>query len=428
MNAKLTKLYAKSDSLMARIEELQAKETLTEAEDLELTNAINDCTKVEDDISREVKADKLREVRNQPENSPWRPGNRQIASNGITKDFKDFGEQLTAVYKAAVPGGKVDDRLNIKAAASGANESVPSDGGFLVQQDFIQQLLEDTYTTGKLVNRTQKIPISPNSNGVKINGVDEKSRANGSRYGGIQVYTEAEADLHTGSKPKFRQIELNLHKVTGLFYATDELLQDASALSAWIMNLFPLEFGFKIDDLLIRGTGAGECQGILNSGALITIDAEKGQAAKTIVTDNILKMVARCNARNPVWYINRNTIPQLFQLGITKGATFIPIYIPAGGISGKPYATLWGFPVEEIEQCDTLGTKGDILLADFGEYDFIDKGGIDSAVSIHVRFLYDEQVFRFIYRCDGQTVRSTPLTPFKGEDTLSSFVALATRS
>jgi HK97 family phage major capsid protein len=51
------------------------------------------------------------------------------------KGFRNLGEQLMAVYRSASPGGSIDARLSTRAA-SGLNESNPSDGGFLVQQDF----------------------------------------------------------------------------------------------------------------------------------------------------------------------------------------------------------------------------------------------------------------------------------------------------
>lgn len=44
-----------------------------------------------------------------------------------------------------------------------------------------------------------------------------------------------------------------------------------------------------------------------------------------------------------------------------------------------------------------------------GSICFVDKGGVSQASSIHVRFLYDEQVFRFIYRVDGQPIWNTKL-------------------
>ena len=48
-------------------------------------------------------------------------------------------------------------------------------------------------------------------------------------------------------------------------------------------------------------------------------------------------------------------------------------------------------------------------------------------VSIHVRFLYDEQVYRFIYKIDGAPYRNKPITPHKVANSLSQFVTLANR-
>jgi len=129
------------------------------------------------------------------------------------------------------------------------------------------------------------------------------------------------------------------------------------------------------------------------------------------------------------WYINQNTYPQLFQMSHAVGLGGIPVFLPPGGLSVAPYGALFGRPVTPIEQCSTLGTLGDIIFADFRNgYIIAEKGGIQTDVSIHVQFLYDEQIFRFVLRLDGQTVRATPLTPFKGSETLSHFVALATRA
>ena len=102
--------------------------------------------------------------------------------------------------------------------------------------------------------------------------------------------------------------------------------------------------------------------------------------------------------------------------------------VPAGGLSEKPYATLFGRPVLPLEQCSAIGEVGDIVLADLGQYLMIDKGGVKQAQSIHVRFIYDESVFRFIYRCDGQPIWNKALTPYKGSASVSPFVALAKRN
>lgn len=369
------------------------------------------------------RAEKLLAI--EPEDcSTEKPEVKPTPAKDNEKRFASFGEQLMAAYRAAMPGGKVDERLSTRAA-SGLNESTPSDGGFLVQQDFVTELLKRTYETGILASKVKKIPISTNANGMKINAIDEDSRANGSRWGGVQTYWEGEADEITASKPKFRQMELSLKKLTGLCYATDELLQDAAALEAVIRQAFAEEFGFKIDDAILSGSGEGEPLGILNSGAIVTVAKEASQT-DIITVENLIKMWNRLWSRsraNAVWYINQELEPYLYTLKIGDK----PVYIPAGGLSEKPYGTLFGRPVVPIEQCSAAGEVGDIILADIGQYLLIDKGGVKSASSIHVRFLYDENVFRFIYRVDGKPIWTKPLTPYKGSATVSPFVTLAKR-
>ena len=343
--------------------------------------------------------------------------------------FGSVGENLMAVKVAMSPGGHADPRLfNV---ASGANETVPSEGGFLLQQDFVPGLLEDVITTGVLASKCRRVQISGNANSTKINGIDETSRV-ASRYGGIISYMEGEADKFTGSKPKFRKIELVLKKITGLCYVTDENLEDAAQLEGIITDSFNGEFGFRVDDQIFNGNGVGEFSGIMGAGSLVQVAKETGQKAGTILAENVIKMSSRIFAssyQNATWYINQNTLPQLYTMSIAVGTGGQLVFVPPGGLSGAPYGTLLGRPVVPIEQCATLGTVGDIVLADLSRgYVIAEKGGIQRAMSIHVRFEYAESVFRFILRMDGQPVRATALTPYKGTETLSHFVALATRA
>jgi len=71
---------------------------------------------------------------------------------------------------------------------------------------------------------------------------------------------------------------------------------------------------------------------------------------------------------------------------------------------------------------------GDIAFLDASQYILAQKGGIDQASSIHVRFLNDETVLRFVQRIDGQPLWNSPLTPADASAaTLSPFVFLAVR-
>ena len=352
----------------------------------------------------------------------------------ITRDAGDqpwesLGQQLIAVKDFALTGGlRADPRLK---APAGLSEGQASEGGFLVQTDYATTLLEKVYADSSVVSRVTRMPISANSNSIKIPAISESSRADGSRFGGIRAYWAAEAGTKTASQPAFEQVALELKKLIGLCYATDELLQDASALESWIRMAFAKEFDFKITDAIMNGDGAGKPLGVENAPCTISVAKETNQVAATILFENIIKMYARLYAScrpNAVWLISQDIEPQLFSMSMAVGTGGVPVYMPAGGISGAPYGTLIGRPVLPIEQCGTVGSVGDIVLADLSQYILIDKGGMQSASSIHVYFTTDQTAFRFVYRVDGQPWWRSALTPFNGGSTQSPFVNLAVRS
>jgi HK97 family phage major capsid protein len=283
---------------------------------------------------------------------------------------------------------------------------------------------------GEILGRVNKIPISANSNGLKINAVDETSRATGSRWGGVQSFWAAEGSTVTATKPKFRQVAFDLKKLLSFMYTTDELLQDSTALTAIAGQAFSEEVMFMTEDGIWEGTGAGQPLGIINSPALIQVTKQNGQTAGTIVKENIDSMWSRMWSRsrkNAVWLINQDCEPQLNQLNQAVGTGGQLVYLPPGGLSAAPYASLYGRPLIATEYNAALGTPGDIALVDLSQYTLIDKGGVQAATSMHVAFLTDEMVFRITYRVDGKPMWVTTITPFKGALTKSPFVTIAQR-
>lgn len=348
------------------------------------------------------------------------------------KPFKSFGEQLQAVMGVATRNVTEEQVNKLEAVkATGLGEAVPAEGGFLVQTDIAAGLLKPIYELGQIAALVDKVQVGPNANGMVFNAIDETSRATGSRYGGVQAHWLAEAGTKTASKPVFRQIELKLKKLIGLCYATDELLQDTTALAAVVSEAFRGEFTFMLEDAIVNGDGVGKPLGALQSGCLVTVAKEANQTATTIVAANIIKMWARMASafrRGAVWNINQDIEPQLFTMFVAAGQGGVPVYMPANGLAGVPYGTLFGRPVIPTEYNATLGTVGDVLLANWGAYQMIDKGAVQEASSIHVQFITDETAFRFVYRCDGQPKWASAVTPAKGSNTLSPFVTLATRA
>jgi HK97 family phage major capsid protein len=411
-----------ADPKLTDVQRAELKADFTQLEQLADTNG--------EDLAAERRLQE-RERGLQPVTDPDEAAARAAAAAANPKDkkvdgFNSFGERLQAVRMAALPGGRVDQRL--LAIAPGMNESNPSDGGFLVGQEQVTTVRQRMYDTGQILSRVFNLPLGANSNGVKLMAVDETSRADGARYGGITSYWLDEGGTKTASKPKWRPMELSLKKVAALVRVTDELLADAVALEAWIMKFLPLELKFKAEDAIMSGTGAGMPLGFLNSGAAAVVTRT---TPGTVSYEDIVSMYSRfygpslSNAAS-AWFVDQSALPALFSMSLQIGAGGIPVFLPANGITGKPYSTLFGLPVIPAEYLSALGTKGDVVLADLSQYTFIDKGEVQAASSIHVYFVTDETAFRFVYRCDGQPEWSAPLTPKNGGPTVSPIVVLAT--
>lgn len=336
---------------------------------------------------------------------------RSLKANPFTA-----AEFFQAVKMAEMYPGQEERRL-LPFKATGLNEATPSQGGYLLPPQIAAGIHQNMWSVGSVLSRFNPIRVTGNS--LTINAVDETSRADGSRMGGVRGYWLAEAAQKTASKPKFRQIELKLKKVAALCYATDELLADASALESWIGNEVPNELRFNVEAAIINGDGVGKPLGILQSGSLIS--ATRTDALEIDAYDIGRMWARRLPGYNDyVWFVNPAVYPQLLNMTIGD----MPVYAPSVR-PDVPFGTLLGRPVIENEYCPNLGTAGDILLASPSAYALITKGGIEAASSIHIKFDYDETAFRFVYRVDGQPYYNAAITAYDAVNTVSPFVALA---
>jgi len=320
---------------------------------------------------------------------------------------------------------------NRAAATGGFTVAVPSDGGYFLQGETAIDLMTNGFNNSVVLPRCQSRTLGAGTQFVEIIQLDETSRATGSRGGGVRVYTDKELGEMTASKTKFRKIRIEPKKLTGLYYASGETVRNVTFLGQEMRQLFGEEFAFKCQDLVINGSGAGEPLGILNADCSIGVTKETNQAADTIVAENILKMESRLWRESPgvCYLVNRECKPQLsaLSMAVGTGGQLVPMY-QQQFYQGVMQATLNGFPCFTIEQSAALGDKGDISLADFGQYITANMGDINEAMSIHVEFINDQNTYRFIYYFDGQPKLKSAITPYKGTATVGPFISVNART
>ena len=340
--------------------------------------------------------------------------------------FNSLGEQLQAIKNAAKTPDRVDERLyKVHNAVMGGNTNVGEDGGFAIQEDFAGNILETAVTTGEILSRVDTYTCSANSNSVRWMTAKETDLSEGV-FGGVKMFWADEGETVAATKPQFREARLELEKMMGFAYATDELLQDASFMTSLYGKAFTVASRRLLEDAIIHGDGDKKPLGIMNSDALVQVAKAADQAAGTITSDNIFAMWQRSlfqNRSKMIWLAHPDTEMQLQKLTFNEEA----IWMPEGGLSASPYQRVLGRPVIYDDNMAALGAKGDIALVDLSQYLLLKKGSAKQDWSMHVEFLTDQMCFRMVLRCNGAPKVNAPLKIKNSSLTRSPFITLAAR-
>jgi len=352
------------------------------------------------------------------------PGSARIGGgpSAGTGGFESFGEFASSLV--SVTRGRHDGRLiGAVTPSTYGNEGVGADGGFLVPPQFSREIWA-------LANgEAAFLPLTDN-NQIETNSMTFPSDET-TPWGtdGIRIYWENEAAEANKTKPKITPNTLRMNKLMGVVPVTDELMEDAPALGAYLERKVGELIRFKVNDAIINGSGVGRPKGIMNSGAVVSVAKETSQTADTVTADNVAKMIARLPAGSlsrAVWVIHSDVLPQLITMTVGNTPIWTP---PNGGLRDAPAGFLLGRPIMISQTAQPLGDQGDIALIDFGSYRTITKaGGIETATSIHVWFDSGVTAFRVQFRIDGGPMLSKPIAQNNGGGQQSPFVVLAERA
>ncbi len=356
-------------------------------------------------------------------------GRVQVDAPNAGKDpkrgFASHKDFMGAVMAAGM-GRREDERLKPLATVGSDEQGVYSNpvGGYLVPAAIAPGILSVAPEDDPLLPLVTKVPMSAPT--VTYNARVDKNHTS-SVSGGFTVTRRPETVDGSASRMTFEQITLTANEEFGLAFATERILMDSpESFVAIIAAGFKDDYAAFAMNERINGAGTGERLGFLNSPAKIDVTKETGQAAATIVKENIDKMQARCwKYGRAVWLANHNTRPQLKSLVqvVGTGGNAVPYF----QTSGEGQATLDGRPLFFSEFAKTLGTSGDLILVVPSEYLEGQYESEQYAESIHVRFAAAERAFRFYRRTDGRPWWTSALTPKNGS-TLSPVVTLATRA
>jgi HK97 family phage major capsid protein len=305
----------------------------------------------------------------------------------------------------------------------------PALGGFLVPEVLRSTLLQNSLEDA--VVRPRAMVVTMDGPTVSFPAIDETSHAS-SVYGGITGTWVAEGEALPESEARFGRTTLRANKLVTYCEAPAELPQDAPrAWADFIDGAMPKALSFFEDSAFLTGNGVGRPLGALNAAntALISVAAESGQTADTLVWQNVIKMFSRMlpsSLGRAVWVASIDSFPELATMALNVGTGGSAIWLN-NGVEGPP-ARILGRPVYFSEKVPKLGDLGDLSFIDWGQYLVGDKMEMRVSASEHYKFGNDVIAYRVIERADGRPWMKSAITPANGSSaTLSPYVTLAAR-
>lgn len=426
----LEQMKARLAAIVAQLGELQSIENMSDADVEQLNGLSAEFEGLKGRIEAREKADAIVAQASASAGRKTTPAVEprvQVITNAReegTHGFKSAGEFFKAVVTAS--GGQVDQRL-LRNATGNAQEKYGEDGGFLIPADFRTEIQKKVTGDESLLSRCRTFKTSSNQLVLPVNEVAPWDGT------GVQAYWEGEGATHTGTKTKFGILNMRLNKITALVNVTEELLEDAPALESYIRMEAPDAILHKINAAIISGDGVGKPQGFLNSLFKYKVAKESGQAADTVLFENIAKMESRMlpgSLAKAVWLINPAVKEKLRLMKFDSAAASpVPVYLPGNSLAGAPHDTLSGRPlIPMMGGVKALGDEGDISFVDLSYYIAAYKTtGIKQDVSTHIYFDRDLTCFKFQMRVAGQCPYKAPVTTENGAYSMSGIVTLEDR-
>jgi len=339
-----------------------------------------------------------------------------------SREFETFGQFLHAVRF-----NHNDPRLNYVESTHDTGElsaemrmDNDTQGGFMVPHQFRQDLFSIPAQEALVRPRAQVIPAgSPPDSGITIPALDQTGSSQpGSNYGGVTVQWIAEGASKPDTNAALRNITLTPHEVAGTMVVTDKLLRNWQAAEAFLKGLLRGAVTAAEDYAFLRGNGVGQPLGVINAGASYVVTRTTGNLVKYA---DLVNMVARLLMRggtSPVWSMPQSVLPQIATLVDPLG-NYIFVQNARDGFAG----TLLGYPVRWNNRAPALGSKGDVVLADWSYYLIKDGSGPFVAASEHVLFQSNKTMIKVFWNVDGAPWLTAPFKEENGYE-VSPFVVL----
>lgn len=356
---------------------------------------------------------------------------REVTEESVRRSLQSnharWGEFARTLASADRWGQADPDRLGRFYAAGAvtfATERTGTDGGFLVPPDMRDTLLAP-FADGQFNLPAMCSPLTTPTNSFFM-PIDRRPFHD--ETAGVRAFLVGECEAIPQSKPQFEAAQAKMGKLAVLVAVSDELLEDAPSLGAYLMTTAQGALIYAATKAIIQGH-LGLALGVVESPALITVAADAGpQTADTITATNVAAALSRIAAESlptTVALAHPDAHEWLLKLAMS-GAPVPNLYTPAD--AAAPAGRIAGRPLIVTEACSRLGDVGDLIFMDPKQYLVVTKDPQSRATtSMHMWFDQSITAFKIVMRFAGQPTWAAPVQSRDSSNYRSPYTAIAAR-
>lgn len=360
---------------------------------------------------------------------------RGIVKAMYGNDTTEKNKVMAYQEKAAAAWSK---KLGVQVKAPlGINEGTNSQGGYLVNPQFSDDVYTIPHNQLDLAEQCEKIDAKSNTFNQRY--VNESALSNGSIFGGLNMVATAEGASFTSSLPAWSNVAFTLQKLALFNYYTVEVLQDASyPIESELNEMATKVFLYGVNTQIIQGT---TLEGALNAPSLVTVPKSGNDTAWSTTESTNLTYADIASIWSSVypdcqvspkgmWLFHPSLTNPMVQMTYTfsgSNPAWGLQYDAQNGLAGggpmTPYR-LFGKPAYPSWACSAPGNAGDILYIDFATFRNYQKP-FRVEVSKEFQFGSDQIAVRYVARLDARSVMRNKVTGVNGTQQFSNIVTRA---
>ena len=300
-------------------------------------------------IDRQRRAEERDAQLNKPLNTPLtsRP-EKQTADDRTGRASKAYKEDFGAHLRGTILIHNV------------LSEGVQADGGYLVPEEFENQIVTGL-DEANIVRSLAKVITTSAERKIPIAATHSEAK------------WTAENSAYTESDPTFEQKTIDAFKLTDLVKVSIELLQDSMFnLESYIANEFARAFGIAEEQAFCVGSGTGQPTGIFTAkGGNVGVTSA---GATAITADEMINLIYTLKSpyrRNAKFLMNDSTVSMLRKLKDNNGAYLWQPSVQAGEPDKLLGYDLYTSPYVPTAAAGALT----VAFGDFNNYWIADRSG-----------------------------------------------------